>query len=333
MYETAIKKLHAAHTVSVFMHINPDGDCVASSLALYAYLTNAGKTVHCFMEDGNKYKDNLAFFPFIEVINRDLLKKYDLSVAVDCATSARLGLKSYKKFQKSDDQLCVDHHLNNTPFVETMILEPTAASTTQILYKIFKEFDPKYIDKNVATLLYAGLVTDSGGMTFQSTSPETMRIAAELSGYGVDIYNVNRKLMKDVKLSVFKLTNRVLSKAEFFFDNRVGIVTFRDEDFSITGTSVEDTEGIINRVIDIAEVKIAVAVSESEPGVYKVGIRTKDGIDAGAIAGAFGGGGHFNASGCRIFGDYSEGIKKLLEACTNALNVCGSETCSTVLSI
>jgi phosphoesterase RecJ-like protein len=333
MYETAIKKIHAAHTVSVFMHINPDGDCVSSSLAVYAFLTNAGKIVHCFVEEGNKFKDNLRFLPYTEVINRDSLKSYDLAIAVDCAAPSRLGPQSYKKFLKSDDRICIDHHLNNTPFVETMILEPKAASTTQILYKLFKEFDKKYIDYNVATLLYAGLITDSGAMTYQSTTSETMRIASELAEYGVDIYTLNRKLTKDVKLSVFRLTNLVLSKTQFYFDNRVGIITFSEEDFAATGTSLEDTEGIINKVIDIVEVKIAVSVSQAEPGVYKVGIRTKDGIDAGAIAGVFGGGGHFNASGCRIFGDYQEGIKKLLETCETALKAGGGAACSTDSSI
>lgn len=334
MYETVISKIHAAQTVAVFMHINPDGDCVSSSLAVYAFLTNAGKVVHCFVEEGNKYKDNLSSLPFTEVINRDALKNYDLGIAVDCAAASRLGPQSYKKFLKCEDQICIDHHQNGSPFVETMVLEPKAASTTQILYKVFKEFGAQFIDKTVATLLYAGLITDSGSLTFQSTTPETMRVAAELAEYGVDIYTLNRKLTKDVKLSVFRLTNLVLSKARFFFDNRLGMITFMSEDFAATGTSVEDTDGIINRVIDILEVKIAVSISQADAESYKVGIRTKDGIDAGAIAGAFGGGGHFNASGCRIFGDFDEGVQKLLKACGDALDACGgAATCSTASSI
>ncbi|MDD3946809.1 MAG: DHH family phosphoesterase [Clostridia bacterium] len=313
MYETVIKKLHSAYSVAVFMHVNPDGDCVSSSLALYTYLTNAGKQVHCFLEENNKIRDNLAFLPHIDVINKDSFKAYDLGIAVDCAAASRMGPSSYKKFLKCDDQIGIDHHMGNTPFVETMILEPKAASTTQILYKLLKEYDPKYIDNDVATLLYAGLITDSGGLSFSSTTSETMHVAAELSDYGVDIYMLNRKLSKDTKLNVFQLTNRVLSKAAFYYDNRVGIISFLQEDFDATGTTTEETEGIINEIIDIIGVKIAIAVSAMDAHAYKVGIRTKDGVDASACAAYFGGGGHFNAGGCRIYADYETTISKLLK--------------------
>lgn len=313
MYETVIKKLHSASSVAVFMHINPDGDCVSSSLALYSYLSKAGKKVACFLEDGNKIRDNLSFLPNIEVINSQPFVPCDLGIAVDCATASRLGANSYKKFLRCSDHICIDHHISGTPFVETMILEPKAASTTQILYKLFKEFDASLIDKDIATLLYSGLITDSGGLSFSSTTAETMRIAAELAQHGIDIYNINRRLNKDIKMGVFNLTNRILSSARFFDNNRIGIISFRQEDFDITGTTVEDTEGIINEIINIDEVKVAIAVSEIDKDAFKVGVRTKDGIDASAIAGYFGGGGHFYASGCRIYSNYNSAISKLIE--------------------
>ncbi|HOK81491.1 MAG TPA: bifunctional oligoribonuclease/PAP phosphatase NrnA [Clostridia bacterium] len=320
MYETVIKKLHSAQSIAVFMHISPDADCVSSTLAVYAYLTKAGKSVHCFVEEGNKIRDNLLFLPHVEVINAEQFKTYDLGIAVDCATPGRLGPNNYKKFQKCADHICIDHHISNTPFVEATILEPKAASTTQILYKLFKEFDKNLIDKDIATLLYAGLLTDSGGFSFSATTAETMKIAAELAAYGIDIYTLNRKLIKETKLSVFNLTNRILSRAEFYYDNRVGLIWFRRDDFDQTDTSIEDTEGIVNEIINIDEVKIAIAVSEMDENAYKVGIRTKDGIDASACAAYFGGGGHFNASGCRIHADFQTTIAKLLEMAGNVLN-------------
>lgn len=320
MYETVIKKLLSAHTVAIFMHINPDGDCVSSSLALYAYLTKAGKTAHCFVEEGNKIRNNLMFLPHIEVINACTLKNYDLAVAVDCATAGRLGTNNYKKFQKCADHICIDHHMSGTPFVETMVLEPKAASTTQILYKILKEMDASLIDNDIASLLYAGIITDSGGMSFSSTTSETVHIAAELSDYGIDIYMLNRKLSKDTEFGVFVLKNKVLSNAEFYLDKRVGIISFHEQDFTETGTSVEDTEGIINEIIDIIDVKIAIAVSAIGKNAYKVGIRTKDGVDAGACAGYFGGGGHYNAAGCRIYAEYDEAVNRLLEMAVQILN-------------
>ena len=132
---------------------------ILDACGFYAYLTKAGKSVHCFVEEGNKIRDNLLFCPMSEVINAEQFKTYDLGIAVDCATPGRLGPNNYKKFQKCADHICIDHHISNTQFVEATILEPKAASTTQILYKLFKEFDKNLIDKDIATLLYAGLLS------------------------------------------------------------------------------------------------------------------------------------------------------------------------------
>lgn len=320
MYENFIKKIHQSDTVAIFMHINPDGDCIGSALALYAFLTNLGKTAHCFLEEGNAIKYNLHFLPFIEKINAAELKNYDLAVAVDCGSDGRLGNNCLARFLSCQSHIAIDHHETGEPFVEDMILEPKAASTTQILFKIFKAFDKSAIDKNVATLLFAGLMTDSGGLTFSSTTAECYQMAAELCAYGIDNYYINRKLFKENKLSVFNLTNRALSGMKLYLDNRVGVITFTQKDYEETGTNQEDTDGIINRVIDIIGVKVAISVSEINANAYKIGMRSKDGVDAGAIAKYFGGGGHFYASGCRIYGSYEEVLAKLIEAAGRILD-------------
>lgn len=311
MYEKLFKKLHEAQTVAIFMHINPDGDCIGSSLALYGYLTNLGKTAHCFLEEGNAIKDTLFFLPYIDRINAAELKHYDLGIAVDCGSANRLGNNSFIRFSKCDQHTVIDHHETSDPFVDDIILDPKAASTTQILYRIFKAFDKKAIDKNIATLLFAGLMTDSGALSFSSTTAECYRTAAELCEYGINNYEIIRKLFKEVKESVFILTNRVLNNAKFFADGKIGVISFMNKDFAETGTSQEDTDGIINRIIDIKEVKIAISIAEVDGRSYKIGIRSKDRVDSGALAKVFGGGGHFYASGCRINAPYEDVVSRI----------------------
>lgn len=321
MYEKFVKKLYEAETVAIFMHVNPDGDAVGSSLAFYLFLKKLGKQPYVFLEEGNTIRDNLNFLPSIDVINSAELKHYDLSVALDCGAASRIGKSCFKKFLCADDFACIDHHSESTPFVDDYILEPKAAATAQILYKVFKEIDEKCIDIDVATCLFTAIAADSGSLTFSSTTQETFAVAAELSAYNVDAYSINRALYKDTKKSVYELSNRVLSRTEFYYDDTFALISFRNEDFLETGTTQADTEGIINRVIDIIGVKIAVSVAEAGENTYKIGIRSKDGADASALAAVFGGGGHFNASGCRIYDSFDNTVVKILNAAADVLEV------------
>ncbi|MBO7155914.1 MAG: bifunctional oligoribonuclease/PAP phosphatase NrnA [Clostridia bacterium] len=321
MYESITKKLFSAETVAVFMHINPDGDCVGSSLALYHYLTNLGKEVFVFAEKKEDIRDNLKFLPGIEVINSKELKYYDLGIAVDCGSASRMGKNSQKIFfSKCDDHACFDHHETGEAFCDDLIYENVAA-TAQILYKFFKENDASYIDRNVALCLYTGMVTDTGGFAFNNTTVETLKTASELLKYGVNGHEIVYKTLKERTAEVFKLRARTLSNAQFLMDGRVGIITFLKDDYIQTGTTSKDTEGIINDVIDVKGVKLAISVAEMEDQpAFKIGIRSKDGVDAGKYAALFGGGGHFNASGCRIYANLSDTMDKLMRAAKQILD-------------
>lgn len=316
MYENIIKKLLSAETVAIFMHINPDGDCVGSALSLYAFLKNMGKDPYCYLEPENNYSHKLSFLPNIEAFSAQKKKKYDLGIAVDCGAPSRLGTHAYQAFLTCKDTVCIDHHETGEPFSDVMVLEPKAAATCQILYKIMQEAASSCIDKDVATCLYSGILTDSGGFSFSSTTEETFLVAAKLSTYGINVAEISKKLFKNVKKDIFRLTNRVLNATQYWLDGKVGVITFRQEDFDATDTERADTEGIINRVIDINEVSLAISVAEVNETTYKIGIRAKEGIDAGACACYFGGGGHRAASGCRIYGSlesvYDE-LRKMAE--------------------
>ncbi len=313
MYERITKKLFSAETIAVFMHVNPDGDCVGSSLALYHYLRNLGKEVFVYCEQKEDIRQNLYVLPGIEVINSKELKYYDLGIAVDCGSASRMGKECAKKFfNRCDDHACFDHHETGEPFVDDLIFE-NVASTTQILYKFMVENDASAIDKDVASCLFAGLVTDSGIFSFSSVSAETFLVASKLLRYGVDGHALTFKLMKEETPEVFNLKAKALANTQFFMDGKIAIITFLREDYLRSGTKGYDTEGAINNVLNIKGVKLAISVAEMEDQpAFKIGIRSKDGVNAGKYASLFGGGGHFNASGCRIYSTLSETINKLL---------------------
>lgn len=322
MYEALSAAIHSADKVALFMHVRPDGDAAGSALATKHYLENLGKKVDILIENPLELRQQLKILPGFSEIGKCRFSRYDLGIALDTATSARLGTKCQALYYgRCSEHAVVDHHVSSEDFGEIIVREPGAAATAEILFRIFSEHDKNAIDLNVATCLYAGIVTDSGALTFSNTSEETLTIAAKLAAYGVDRYTVVQKLFKEERREVFNLKLRVLSRAEFPAQGRCGIIVFKQSDFAATGTSDLDTEGLINNIINIEGIDLAIAASEREDmNSYQVSVRAKNGVNAAKFAEKFGGGGHVCASGLRLLKGGEEGLAELKKAAEEYLS-------------
>lgn len=319
-YQEIINILDNAKTIALYMHINPDGDCIGSSLSLLRFLEKKEKTVHAFSSSSSSVPLKLQFLPFSDRMNKyPPLKTYDISVGLDLGDSGRLGEELYKQFMRAEKRIVIDHHEDYNNFAEITLREEKSASTTQILYKIFKQWDKKNIDSDIATLLYTGIVTDTGGFSFSNTTSETHKIASELLQYGIDNADISRRTIKDIDLNVFLLRNKVYTKAEFYNDGKIGIINFRQEDFDSTGCTEDDTEGAINGILNVNTIEIAISIAEIGDKKYKISFRTKYNVSAGACAKTFGGGGHFHAAGCRAYGYYEDVHDKVLSVAREML--------------
>ena len=314
-YEKAISLLKEAQTVAIFMHINPDPDCLGSALALSAFLRKLGKKVSVFTPDTkttSMIASRMLFLPYVDTLNKGDRNGFDLSVAVDLGDTGRIGDWALPLFYKGEKSLVIDHHETFSDFAAVTIREQDAGSTAQILYKMLCEYDKDLIDKDIATLLYAGIVTDCGNFSYNCTSEESFVIASELLRYGIDFSEITRKLTKDVEYNVFRLKTKILSETRFFFDNKMAVITFRKKDFIDTATTEKDTDGIINEVQNITSVLLSVSIAEVGTDSYKISFRSKGEVNARACAETFGGGGHYNAAGCRLHGSFEEVFEKLL---------------------
>ncbi len=320
MYEDFIKAVDSSETIAIISHQNPDGDTCGSALALYRALNlYAKKNVYLFCD--SNIKDSLKVLYGSENYNKCEVNKCDLAIACDCADMDRMG-KYYDFFIKSKISVNIDHHKTNSRYGKINIIEPGISATCEVMYKIIKALDAKKpcLDDKVAKLLYSGLVTDSGGFTFSSVSSQTHLVASELIKYDFSASEVCERFLKSVPMNTFLLRARVLSKAKFFENGKIGLIVFSEEDFKSTSTTPENTEGAINFIRDIAGVEIAVSITQTEkPNNYKISVRTSDNVDATKIVGFFGGGGHKNASGCRVSGFFEDVKDRLLKACRDEL--------------
>lgn len=321
-YSDAIALLEEADTIAVFMHVNPDPDCIGSAIALVTYLKNKGKKAYVFTPDiktVSMIPERVKFLPNVSWLNKCDRKEFDLSVAVDLGETGRIGDLALPLFYKGEKSLVIDHHETYVDFADVTIREKNASSASQIIYKIMCEYDRSAINKDVASLLYAGIVTDCGNFTFESTSEETFIIASELLAFGVDFSDISRRLTKFIDYNVYRLKIRVLNETRFFMDNKLAVIVFRKKDFLDTGTKEKDTDGIINEVQNITSVLLAISISECGTDRFKVSFRSKGGVSARACAEAFGGGGHYNASGCRLSGKFEDVFDNLIAVAKNKL--------------
>ena len=314
--DKAINEIDRANTIAIFCHINPDGDTLGSGLALYKALRMYGKEpyIFCSGAPSDNLKRELGIF---DVINEVEDVKADLAIGVDAATHDMLG-EAGAIFDKATRRLVIDHHQTNTRYGDVNVVVKEASATAEVIYELLTSLGNKRvcIDDEIARLLYLAIVTDSGAFSFSSVTSETHRIASELIKYDFSASDIIYSLIKKKKKTVFDLTHRVLNKAKFFDDDKIAVVTFRDEDFVATGTSIKDTEGIINNLINIDSVEIAIAISEVSESSFKLSIRTKESVDASNIATFFGGGGHARAAGLRMSGFYEDVLDTIVRYAT-----------------
>ncbi len=313
----AVKLIKSAKTIALFSHINPDCDTICSALALRSFLLKAGKEVSVFCDGDLKF--DMESLPTAKAVNADAAKSsYDLTVAVDCAEEARMG-KFVPLFKKGKRTFCVDHHLQDRNFAQYNLIDAHAGATAELVYLICKTYDVSLLDKEIASLLYTALITDTGNFGFSNVGTRTLSIASELLAYGVRNAELSYKHFREIGFDTFKLKARALSKAQFFENNRIGILSFLKADFEATGTTSANSANLVNEVVNVAGVEIAVSITEVRPNSYKVSIRTQDKADANAIASVFGGGGHKNAAGFMINGFYGNVLDDILKACKDNL--------------
>jgi phosphoesterase RecJ-like protein len=174
--------------------------------------------------------------------------------------------------------------------------------------------------KEIATCLYAALITDTGVFHFRNTTPKVLRLAAELLGYGVDPQAMADQLVEARTFQATGLLARMLSKAEF--DEHFGLcwsaISLRD--FEQTGTTEEDTENFVNFLRAVDGARVAVLFREVERGLVKVSLRAKDDTDVSSVARQFGGGGHPAAAGCRLNGSLRKTVARVLTAVRSVLS-------------
>src|SRR3989344_964006 len=231
---------------------------------------------------------------------------YDGVVVVDSAELSLLGslYSEHERFFRKVPILNIDHHISNTKFGNVMLLEPTAASATEVLYRWFMQ-DPEWKSKvtsDVATLLLTGLITDTRSFQNPNTTPESLEVAAELLDLGARQQEIIKFIYKTKPLSTLKIWGRALNRIQVNAKEHIVWSSISREDLQEMEASSKETHGIIDELLTtIPEADVHVLFTEVEEGGLKASMRSNETIDVSALAWKlFGGGGHSRAAGFRV---------------------------------
>lgn len=294
--------LREKDNILILTHANPDGDTLGCGYALCRALMKIGKICEVINADSIPKKYNYLFDDIVEI-----KFKPEYVVAVDVATINLLG--GLEEQYKID--MCIDHHSTNTEYADYLLLEDVPAAC-QIMYEVVLALGVE-VDKKIANCLYTGLTTDTGCFRYDSTTAQTYRVAANLIEAGADNGKINRIMFETKTKTYARLERLAIETMRFYEHERVAVITVTQEMFQLTGSNMQETEGLAPLTRQIEGVEIGITITEKPDGSCKASIRTFESVNAAELAKCFGGGGHAQAAGCRFDCDVKEARRLLVE--------------------
>ena len=304
--------------IVITTHRNPDGDAIGSSLGVYHFLNKLGHTVH--IVSPSEYPDVFGWMEDIERIiiydieperSQEVIERADIIFCLDFNALDRIDKVGELIEKARGDRVMVDHHLYPEPFAEFVLSDTTASSTCELVFDLITGLGWKeHMDHLIGECLFTGILTDTGSFKY-STSAKLYRIVAELIEFGVDDYKLQDLIFNSMKEKHLRLLGHCLNnRMEILEEYNTGIITLTKEDYANFDIQRGDTEGIVNYLLKVKNVKVAAFITE-QPTIVKISLRSKGDFSVQEIAKRhFKGGGHKNASGGYSFQTLSATVRR-----------------------
>ena len=295
-WDAAVQALRDADRVNLACHVNPDGDALGSLLGTALGLKKLGKEV--FPTWGAapvQMPPSYAFLPGVDLLVQPTdLPECEAFVALDCGAGHRLGAVE-KLARGCDPLLNIDHHPGNDAFGTLNVVVTSASSTAELVARLLVDLGVE-LDRDIATALYVGIVTDTGRFQYSNSTPDTLRLAADLLSYGVDAPYIAQEVYESSPFGYLKLVGRILDRAVLHEAERFVYSWIKLDDLTETGVAPDETDGLIDLVRSTRAADVAAMFKEQRDGAWRVSMRSKA-RSVGELARARGGGGHDLAAG------------------------------------
>ena len=297
-----------ARTVGIGGHIRPDGDCIGSCMGMYLYLCRKYPqiSVDVFLEE---IPQEYLLIKDTDKVRTDFVtetEQYDLFIVLDSGKE-RIG-KAEKYFDAAVRTVNIDHHVSNTGSGDVNYIVPNASSASELVYRVI---DTQMLNRDIAMALYMGIICDTGVFKYSNTSPETMRIGAELISYGFNFGELIDAVFYEKTYIQNQILGRALLESTLLMNGRciASAITRTTMDFYHAKSS--DLEGIVSQLMLTTGVDCAMFLYETGIMEFKVSLRSNENVNVAEIAQLFGGGGHAKAAGCTMNGTVYDVINNL----------------------
>lgn len=320
------KAIELADKICIVVHVGPDGDAMGSSLALYHYLMTKDKEVVILVPTA--FPGFLAWLPGSEFVvvyeneqekANEILATTDLIFALDFNTPSRMAKMADAVMATNVPKILVDHHLHPDSFPSISISYPEISSTSELIFRLICRMgDFSKINLQCAQCIYTGMMTDTGGFTYNSNKQEIYIIIAELIKIGVDKDEIYRKVFNTYSADRIRLMGFCLyNKMKIYPQYRTALITLSADEMKEFNFLNGDAEGFVNIPLSIAGVDFSVFMREDTDKI-KISLRSQGTFPANRVAAdLFNGGGHLNASGGESYLSLNDTINKFEDALPN----------------
>lgn len=303
-----VKECEGAKVIGITGHIKPDGDCLGATLALSRYLRkrlpDAQITLYL-----DKPTPNFDIVPGVEEINSVFNgPDCDVFIVVD-TVNGRLG-GADKYFETAKKTINIDHHISNADGCgDVNYVDPMASSASELIYRLVER---DWMDEEIATCIYLGIVHDTGVFKYSCTSSETLKVVADLVTFGFDFPKLIDKTFYEKTYAQNLAIARVVLESSRYLEDQVIFGLMDMKTMTQMGLTTQDFDGVINQLRITEGVECAIFMYQMNAVTYKVSLRSKSKVDVSKVAVSFGGGGHVRASGFYAKGEPQEILEKML---------------------
>ncbi|MBK8464516.1 MAG: bifunctional oligoribonuclease/PAP phosphatase NrnA [Chloracidobacterium sp.] len=309
MLSQVVELIENKNNFAITTHIKPDGDGVGSSLGLCWLLRSLGKNaevvVHGDVPQAYRSLPGAEEIRHVTSING----QYDAVFVIECSDIDRPGIAGLENAFTVN----IDHHATSEHFGSINWIDSTASAVGEMIYNLCKAIGGK-ITQDIAECVYMALVTDTGSFHFSNTSDRTLKVASELIKAGAKPSKIGEAVYNNYPWSRIELMRQVLETVKRDDSGRIASMRQTIAMHDAAGAVDGDNNGFVNIPLAAKDVVAVVYMREVGPNQYKASLRSKGDINVAKVAEQFGGGGHKNASGLSIEGDWDEKEREIVAA-------------------
>jgi phosphoesterase RecJ-like protein len=295
-------------------HARPDGDAIGSQIALALALEALGKSVRLVDHDPAP----LAFrvFPATDRIEvtADVRGAADAVIVLECGDLSRPEVDGLDRYFVIN----IDHHLGNRLYGAVNWFDESAAACAEMVADLIDVLGVPWT-RDIATHLYLGIVTDTGGFRHANITARVFEICRRIAHTGVDAAAMARQIFDSFSIGRIKLTGALLGTMTLHANGALAVMAYDDDLLAQCGATADDTDNLVNLPLGAKDVLAVALFKPQAPNQFRVSLRSKGSVDVRQVATAWNGGGHRNAAGCTVPGDLTDAKAQIVAAVTRAI--------------